>query len=1458
MLAFVTNALAWEPVIKERHWFGVKEFEEELYPHPGVGPCQCTLNCTQINNDEGELLSITLEREWSWRHDDVSNPDIVTAKPTSASSFNCWMDDSGDTPKPRFRFNHCDYWEVGKNGNPYYTGYGLKIKESVEGTIINIQHLNNGDKIVLEMYSPAQNARSAFLMAGSIEGVSPLNYYGDWPADGNTNCNIGNPIGVSPEYTYTGSDDGEVAIKAPGGTVFRCITIIYNDNNYKKATTRIDEIHDAEGNIGYEMTITGSGVLEDKRGAVPYLTMRYGAENDMTFSRFLGTVNGVKQYGTSSIVDETDPLLNSSDVQLQSPYRQRYEEQNKKSLVGKEYTVFTENEELSDQSPDPGHQESPRFNSIYPLYGNYFYFFPEVDGKFHVRFYCEGKDEHMCMWYKQNGDRFVLISEQGSSNLKMSTDNGQTYSDNLFGGGRSTLNTNYYEYTADFKKGGVYYLCSNPTIQTQESPIPRLISYSFIPSFRVDPLYNVVENGTTECTDMAQIYGGVFSDLNGDVPLDNITINGESAPRVKCLGNVKSAQPYFYTENNVQKLGFRDITYTYKPGDDKTKPINKGGAIVVNVRCAAGQATFVLTIAYKAAEAEWGKDADGNDARMGTNDQDAFVKRWDFFSGKGDANNGTAWDLGKYYNNYNTTSQSENTSSKLYKETHKADGLTGDWLNTYVNLKDEEEPIFKSVYDMEGDNADMIHETAGLLFFTESNLLGIFNENAVSTTSFADRYIGLMGPEELPLESNGETHPRALIIPKLAAGDRIAIKMGTYGNSDDQITTQQAVLKITNAQDAVGTPITSDYVIGGSGVNTGNDTNNGADITDKSQPWGEYHFISTGGDFKLEVKECDLLKIYSIVIYRNAKNNNADILSENELLGDEEHRQILNTEDFQTAPDNVELHMHYRGLNEGTNYANHIVYKTGNLQDGDIHVTSMTSHPSLWYTYDINNLSLPITPDKAKFGVFKVRLGVQTFQHGSTKYVTDYADCMIPVGYRETKQYPYTWDFTDLKKYVPDGINSSGTESAVDEADLRIWNNWNLRVKPDEWDGSIFVSGGQLYGGDTMLEETRGLGITHDNNNVTTMTGTATDETGGLSIGNGSYGFIVPQVAKKQAIYVRAHKVEGVTQKANYEISDGEPNYEYGKDSNKEKSFYSAEATDNTGDEVFALVIPEDNVTDKADVRLNFKGYEVKKIAVSTDPKSVYELGYATESRDHAIDASLLPYFTGKDVKTYVVSNPDYENSTLTLTDVGAEKNKYVIPKNKGSIIYYADNKPLDVFGKEGTGFHLFVPDMHDQTGKNTELDNMLVPNVNVEGLPLGMFDGTGDGKVVNYVLTNVYYMLDKDGNRVGDPITGTEEMFYRVSSAGTKLHKNSAYLQLPFIKVAPSWYNPSGNAKFRFIYDKTSELDDEPTAIELIENNFGEDGQPTVWYSLSGQKLSGKPTKSGFYIMNGKKVFIK
>ena len=1109
-------------------------------------------------------------------------------------------------------------------------------------------------------------------------------------------------------------------------------------------------------------------------------------------------------------------------------------------MVGKEWTVFTENEDLSSEASNG--QESPRFNSIYPLYGNYFYFFPEVDGKFHVRFYCEGGGEHMCLWYKLDNGTPVTIANQSSSNTYISTDNGNTWEKNGLGGGNNTLNTNFYEYTADFKKGGVYYLCSNPTITTQQSPIPRLISYSFIPEFRLDPLWYVATDAEKEAKAVNNA-----STLNQD-----FTVNGTKniIKEVKCLGNIHSAEAYFVADNanNKAYLNFRNIVYKSTSENDPT--LNDGGAVVVTVECEEGKAKFVLTIPYSAEKAV--ASTDNNNHYQRVRDTDATrnpngkeVKKWDFFS--------QVYEVGQY----------SNPNSQLYKEIHKADGLTADWIETFVNVEKSEEPIFKSVYDMEGDNADMLHETNGLVFFTDANVLGIYNENNPSTTSFADRYIGLMNGGEF-------------WVPNLKAGDRVVIKMGVYGKSKNTIETQNATLHIENAQDAVGTALSSgsgnniqyyDYVIGGSGIAAGNDLNNGTDIKDKSQPWGEYHFISTGGHFKLKVAETtELLKIYSIVIYKNSIHPDI-ILTENELLGDEEHRQILNTQDFTTAVDNVHLHMHYRGLQEETNYAQKEA-KTGNLSNDDISITSMTSNQSLWYTF-FANTTLPITPDKAKFGVFKARLGVQTMDED---FVTDYADAMVPVGYRETKTYPYTWDFTDLKKYVSAGIDTDGNEQEVTEGlkddDLKIWNQYGLRVQPEEWEGNIFASGGQLYGGKTMFDETRGIGITYDNNNdVTTMTGTSTDETGGLAVNDkGTYGFIVPQVDKEQAIYVRAAKV-GSTQTASYEESNGNPTYIFGQSSSD--FTYSAEATDGSGDWIFALVMPS-NLTKKHDVRLNFKGYEVKKIAVSTDPKKVNIKGYASESRDHAIDASLLPYFTGKKVKSYLVSNPDFTGHTITLTDV-SESPAPVIPTKSGYVIYNPDNAndtgEFNPFG-DGKGFHLFVPDMHDDEESEgkfasvTTNNEFMIPVLEERSGDNKLKSFSADGSKTNYVLSYKWYDLNPDGSIKGTQHVG-DEMFYRVSREGINLRANSAYLVLDTealgLKTSQGSIQGSAqSAKFTFVFSDWNDTPSVPTAIEEANSVETFDPSNGEWYNMNGQKLNGIPATKGLYIMNGKKVLVK
>ena len=47
------------------------------------------------------------------------------------------------------------------------------------------------------------------------------------------------------------------------------------------------------------------------------------------------------------------------------------------------------------------------------------------------------------------------------------------------------------------------------------------------------------------------------------------------------------------------------------------------------------------------------------------------------------------------------------------------------------------------------------------------------------------------------------------------------------------------------------------------------------------------------------------------------------------------------------------------------------------------------------------------------------------------------------------------------------------------------------------------------------------------------------------------------------------------------------------------------------------------------------------------------------------------------------------------------------------------------------------------------------------------------------------------------------------------------------------------------------------PTSIEPITTKITRDGD-TPWYSLSGARLSGKPSTKGIYLKDGKKILVK
>lgn len=1538
LLTAITNTMAWEPVIKETHWFGQYEYQE--YDGP-FGTYDGDPNGKKINWSGNYIEYIQIIKRWT-------NGDY-TQKPVT--SYYSWLDH-----KLRFSVDNTGAWSLDRpENNNSYNGLGLKNTWNNDQKFY-IHNLNAGDSYVVKYYQ--QNN-------GSVSEA-------------------------------TGNGPGTAEITIPAQAVIRCVEITLAE--YKKATIDVRQLTSQEinqyqpcGPIGYKYTLTGSGVLEDHRGAVPYITMKFGADNDMTFVRALseeqttvtygdlaeteakiyiknyggnatessnangeyvaqsgagasqawdsqfwiaapyalstgqkfkvefqykadqaatvstqthgadpgsyiywaciGSLNFTTEWksfsqeitlsgdmdGWQSIAFNLNEDMNTNntfyfkDIKLSVPertentssadgygasciidpsndlnpyhdhlqYRWTYKGTNwdnhfseaevRDRLEGKEWSTFTAHHPGSGSGVHPGtsgewvndvnYVYGDEFTTIWPLCGTFYYFFPEVDGKLVIDYYCEGSEEVPAFWYKQDPTGKQMMPEDQPQRQDVNLSNGRT------------TGVNHYSLTVDVVRGGVYYLCSLPTNMTHERPILRLKSYAFIPKFRVDPLYKVVKNtevNTNATAKVAEIFGGPYDDLSGQTQGSRVydynisgeyTRNAEPELRVKCLGNVASATAKVFTEGNRQYLGFEDITF--KSGTDANgEAYNPGGAIVVHVNNQVGQASFVLTIAYDAAEAQWGK-VDGNDTRVAATAGGEQVKHWDFYSGKGDGQDG--WDIGKYGTDdgtrYDTNESAWKAKSKLFKEVHKADGMTSDWNKTYVNLQNNEEPIFKSVYDMEADNADMIHETAGLVFHTHSNQVGVYNENEAPTSAFQDRFIGFINDQVYT------TGPQ-LVIPRLKADDRVVIKMGSFGNADNTIENKPAILKLTNAKDAKGTPITGDYVIGGS-IPYADETSPANTL-----PHGEYHFIvnetssSDDTDFAIEVKEADLLKIYSIDIYRNAANENADILTENKVTSETPELLIAEGDGSKT----MDFYLRYRGFEEKSEFGGEATQVRGNL--------ALTSES---FTSDDTENKVTATFNEGDFGSFRAEMAVKTKDESNT-YVTDYAPGNLAIGYIQTQEYPYTWDFTDLEEYAATSIaaEEGGLNGNLTDDDFEGWEDASLRNAPENEPGILFANGGQLYAADNMFPETVGIGFKRsvdDPDQAKTLNSTLSidaDEGLVLNAMNGFYKLVIPAVTEDAAIYVRATPIEGSTVKAACS-TDGESEANW-------------DATISAGD---------DNIYVKKaigeDIELWLNGLAVKKIGISVDAKSLDKQGWATESRERVIDPDLTWYLTGQDIETIFVTAVDYgedasKGGKVTMSRVttpGTEGSSVLCALADGDkgacILHNTDGNAVEII--EGEGFHLFVPDMHDY-GTTDAKKEATTTNSSILVAQVGEGDiADEEGDYTNYILSTTYYKTGKE------KVTDGTLAFYRVKPGGAHSKGHNAYLQLETSKVKPQG---TGNAvsAFGLVFDTGEAVNG---INELLINNANEGA-----YTINGMKMEKMPTQKGVYIVNGKKMVIK
>lgn len=1316
---------------------------------------------THINWSDNFIESINVVKDWTGKEGDE--------RQRPKRSFYSWLDH-----KLRFSVDDKSKWYLGRNGK-HENVLGL-MNMSGNDAQFTIHDLKAGDRFNIEYYRHAVEVNangtiSPSLVSGSVAEVSPGgSIYG---ADAN---------GL---VYYTMSGNGDVTVKIPHNTLIRSITIEHNE--YKKATFTTEPIT-VEGKKGYKTTMTDSGVLEEKYGAIPYLTMRYGALSDMTVVRDLG--NG--EFAASCVINENNNFKPGDDgAKFILPHRNMTEAHLKDWFAGKDWSVFTADLEQNDAGQWVNNQAS-----LLPLYGSYYYFFPEVNGKLKVRFYCEGENEHMPFWDKTAGWYGLGSKDSDGSNI--------------------------YEYEGTVSKGHVYYLCSNPNNINHEHNVIRLISYSFVPDFSVEPLYKVVNNttdianGSEAITKAAEINGG-FTGMNGEIT-GTYERNKDVVAKVKCLGNVKSAKATIYEEGGKQYLGFSDITF--RDGTNANgEAYNHGGAIVAYVDCEYGEASFVLTIAYDAANAKWGIDntTDGKDARVDATAGGTEVKRWDFFTGKGDYDFNTGkrtsdWELGKYVEDdgtrYDENDDSWKGKSLLYREIHKADGLKADWENTYIDVANSNEPIFKSVYGMEGDNADMIRETAGLVFHTDGGQLGIFNENPASTDGFQDRYIGLM---------NGSK----LVIPRLQANDRVVIKMGSFGNADDAVTNKPAKLTLTNAKDAKGTDISGDYVIGGSIPYEG-----------ETDPHGEYHFMvketsnSDDTDFAIEVKDADLLKIYSIVIYRNAANDNADILTENSITTADGPELLFTDEDAAGSTKDMEFYLRYSGFEEPKTFGDF----DNSYTRGNLNLSSSS------FTAGSKENSLKVEFTKGDFGSFRADAQVKTKDAGNT-YVTDYTPGSLAVGNLDKMEYPYTWDFTDLleikypdegqeAKYISNAINTEREGSLATDYKGWVYDEGVhcLRNAPMNEPGILFANGGQLYATNEMFNEIAGIGFKRsmdDPEDAKLMNRSVGIHSGSLEL-NADEGMfhklVLPKVPANGVVYVRATPIKNASLVTKCSV-----------DGVTEKTFdktIEIPMGDNKKDYVYIM---KNNA--ERDVELWLNGLSVQKIAVSTDFKKIGSTGYATESRDHIIDHRLTEFFTGKKVKAYWGK---IEGDKVKLQEVEFLKAATKEGDATGCILYNDasdTDKTVDVI--DG-GFHLFVPDMHDK-GATTINGNVLLAYLN---------NSQGNVKSseneTSYVLSAKYYHSDQVGLDEDDKTytEGKSVAFYKVDpKTGARLSSNSAYIKR----------SGSSNARLAMFFDET-------TGIKSLIT-FDEEDE--VWYTLSGVRIEA-PGKAGIYIRNGKKVIVK
>ena len=305
-------------------------------------------------------------------------------------------------------------------------------------------------------------------------------------------------------------------------------------------------------------------------------------------------------------------------------------------------------------------------------------------------------------------------------------------------------------------------------------------------------------------------------------------------------------------------------------------------------------------------------------------------------------------------------------------------------------------------------------------------------------------------------------------------------------------------------------------------------------------------------------------------------------------------------------------------------------------------------------------------------------------------------------------------------------------------------------------------------------------------------------------------------------------------------------------------------------------------VTATGNALLTFaSGTKIYKIGVTHILKEIHPVGgtgWATEIRNQDIDHELTGYFTKNDVNAYTVRYDSYDLNTATVALTPINEDGYV-PKKTG-IVMRLDNASGLTDANSGKYVPLFYPS-YTRPASSTPVDfptNNLMYNVE-EGIDSDNRNyneviSKGGVNYTKFILTNKYWTFNKDHSLSTDESatshTADAAGFYRMHiwktgddvAAKNTMPAHTAWLLVPSDNLpAAVWTMQEGYAAVRDgrlgVYNIIAEGSETAIGDErMTVDSEVDDGLP--WYTLSGMKLSGPPTKAGIYIHHHRKVVIK